>query len=128
MEHLLKKDTKPLTLRDIRQEEWAAAWLKTKFGIIYVCPRAGKIRTTINCLQKFTDPKILIIYPIETIKKSWEEDFIKCLGDFALGDFRADGKELRDNGINRIGNIFVSNNRYVEFDNIVNLNKLINKI
>ncbi|PIO07862.1 deoxyhypusine synthase [Candidatus Pacearchaeota archaeon CG10_big_fil_rev_8_21_14_0_10_34_12] len=45
-----------------------------------------------------------------------EEDIIKCLGDFYLGDFRTPGKELREKGINRIGNIFVSNNRYVEFE------------
>jgi len=45
-----------------------------------------------------------------------EEDFIKCLGDFYLGDFRAFGAELRKKGINRIGNIFVSNNRYCEFE------------
>lgn len=45
-----------------------------------------------------------------------EEDFIKCLGDFVLGDFRADGATLRKKGINRIGNIFVSNNRYCEFE------------
>lgn len=45
-----------------------------------------------------------------------EEDIIKCLGDFVLGDFRASGRELREKGINRIGNIFASNNRYVEFE------------
>ena len=45
-----------------------------------------------------------------------EEDIIKCIGDFILGDFRANGKELREKGINRIGNIFVSNNRYVDFE------------
>ncbi|MBS3090990.1 deoxyhypusine synthase [Candidatus Pacearchaeota archaeon] len=45
-----------------------------------------------------------------------EEDIIKCLRDFVLGDFRANGKELREKGINRIGNIFVSNNRYIEFE------------
>ena len=48
-----------------------------------------------------------------------EEDIIKCLGDFVLGDFRASGKELRAKGINRIGNIFVSNNRYVKFEEFV---------
>lgn len=45
-----------------------------------------------------------------------EEDIIKCLGDFVLGDFRASGKELRMKGVNRTGNIFVSNNRYVAFE------------
>jgi deoxyhypusine synthase len=45
-----------------------------------------------------------------------EEDIIKCLGHFVLGEFNTDGKKLREKGINRIGNIFVSNNRYVEFE------------
>ncbi|MBI5804128.1 deoxyhypusine synthase [Candidatus Pacearchaeota archaeon] len=45
-----------------------------------------------------------------------EEDIMKCLGDFFLGSFRANGSELRRRGINRIGNIFVANNRYVEFE------------
>jgi deoxyhypusine synthase len=48
-----------------------------------------------------------------------EEDIIKCLGDFVLGDFDADGKKLREKGINRMGNIFVSNNRYVEFEEFI---------
>lgn len=45
-----------------------------------------------------------------------EEDIMKCMGDFFLGDFKASGTELREKGINRIGNIFVSNSRYVEFE------------
>jgi len=45
-----------------------------------------------------------------------EEDIIKCLGDFILGDFRASGSILRKKGINRIGNIFVPNSRYVKFE------------
>jgi deoxyhypusine synthase len=45
-----------------------------------------------------------------------EEDIIKCLGDFVLGDFRASGKELRKKGINRIGNIYASNSLYVKFE------------
>ena len=50
-----------------------------------------------------------------------EEDIIKCLGDFVIGDFRADGKDLREKGINRIGNIFAANNRYIEFEKFVQL-------
>ena len=48
-----------------------------------------------------------------------EEDIIKCLGDFVTGDFRANGAELRKKGINRIGNIYASNTRYVEFEEFV---------
>lgn len=45
-----------------------------------------------------------------------EEDIVKCLGDFYLGNFDADGAKLREKGINRIGNIFAANNRYIEFE------------
>ena len=45
-----------------------------------------------------------------------EEDFIECLKPFLLGWWNADGKWLREKGINRIGNIFVPNDRYVEFE------------
>lgn len=48
-----------------------------------------------------------------------EEDIIKCLGDFKLGDFSANGAELRKKGINRIGNIYAANNRYIEFESFV---------
>jgi len=48
-----------------------------------------------------------------------EEDFIKCLGDFKLGRFDANGAQLREKGINRIGNIFVPNSRYVKFEKFV---------
>ena len=56
---------------------------------------------------------------IVTTAGAIEEDIIKCTGDFILGDFRASGTELREKGINRIGNIFASNNRYVEFESFM---------
>lgn len=48
-----------------------------------------------------------------------EEDIIKCLGSFKLGEFNADGAKLREAGVNRIGNIFVPNSRYVAFEKFV---------
>ena len=45
-----------------------------------------------------------------------EEDFIKTMKPFLLGEFRADGAKLREKGINRIGNIFVPNDRYIDFE------------
>lgn len=45
-----------------------------------------------------------------------EEDFVKCLGSFKLGKFDSSGAELRKKGINRIGNIFVPNSRYINFE------------
>jgi deoxyhypusine synthase len=48
-----------------------------------------------------------------------EEDIIKCLGSFKLGSFDALGQNLRENGVNRIGNIFVPNSRYVKFEKFI---------
>merc|ERR1719187_2515989 len=45
-----------------------------------------------------------------------EEDFIKCLAPTYIGDFSLPGRELRDKGINRIGNLLVPNNNYVKFE------------
>ena len=48
-----------------------------------------------------------------------EEDIIKCLGDFKLGSFKANGGELRDKGINRAGNIFIPNSRYCALEDFI---------
>lgn len=66
-----------LTLRDKRQQEFADIWLNHgKFGILNLCPRFGKIYTSINLLEKLDkDINILIAYPDLKIKASWEEDF-----------------------------------------------------
>jgi len=45
-----------------------------------------------------------------------EEDLIKCLDDFKIGNFSSSGEILREKGINRIGNIFVPNSRYIKFE------------
>jgi len=45
-----------------------------------------------------------------------EEDFIKCLAPTYIGNFELPGKQLRDKGINRIGNLLVPNNNYVKFE------------
>jgi len=59
------------------------------------------------------------INAIVTTAGGIEEDIIKCLGDFILGDFQAKGEELRKKGVNRIGNIYVPNNRYVAFEEFI---------
>jgi len=48
-----------------------------------------------------------------------EEDIIKCIKPFILGSFDAPGKELREKGINRTGNIFVPNSRYCAFEDFL---------
>lgn len=45
-----------------------------------------------------------------------EEDFMKCMADSYLGDFKLEGKKLRETGINRIGNMLVPNDNYCYFE------------
>lgn len=65
-----------MTIRDQRQKEFADAWINAgKFGILNLCPRFGKIYTTINILEKLKPKSILIAYPDNKIKASWQTDF-----------------------------------------------------
>ncbi|CAG0915075.1 unnamed protein product [Notodromas monacha] len=45
-----------------------------------------------------------------------EEDLIKCIAPTFLGDFSMAGKQLREKGINRIGNLLVPNDNYCKFE------------
>jgi len=67
-----------MTIRDKRQREFADVWLKNgRHGILNLCPRFGKIRTSINILEHFK-PKlnnVLIAYPDNKIRDSWKADF-----------------------------------------------------
>ena len=56
------------------------------------------------------------VHCIVTAAGGVEEDVIKCLAPFVLGDFDASGERLFENGINRTGNIFVPNDRFAFFD------------
>eukprot|EP01129_Flabellula_baltica_P010976 TRINITY_DN4716_c0_g1_i1.p1 TRINITY_DN4716_c0_g1~~TRINITY_DN4716_c0_g1_i1.p1 ORF type:complete len:387 (-),score=93.06 TRINITY_DN4716_c0_g1_i1:14-1129(-) len=48
-----------------------------------------------------------------------EEDFMKCFNPHYLGDFKLKGSNLRKVGLNRIGNLLVPNNHYVDFEDFV---------
>uniref|UniRef100_A0A2S2PJ34 deoxyhypusine synthase n=1 Tax=Schizaphis graminum TaxID=13262 RepID=A0A2S2PJ34_SCHGA len=48
-----------------------------------------------------------------------EEDLIKCLAPTFIGDFQLKGSTLREDGLNRIGNLLVPNNNYCKFENWV---------
>jgi deoxyhypusine synthase len=60
-----------------------------------------------------------MVHVIVTSAGGVEEDIIKCLKPFVLGRFDAKGTELRRKGINRIGNIFVPNDRYIRFEKLM---------
>lgn len=67
-----------MTIRDQRQQEFANIWINSgKHGILNLCPRFGKIYTTINIIEKLKPKSILIAYPDNKIKQSWKDDFAK---------------------------------------------------
>ncbi len=45
-----------------------------------------------------------------------EEDIMKCFKPFILGDFKANPKELYIRSMNRTGNIYVPDDRYIAFE------------
>lgn len=49
-----------------------------------------------------------------------EEDIIKTIKPFVIGSYNTPGSYLRDKGINRTGNIFIPNDRYVYFERFMN--------
>ncbi|MGC8924043.1 MAG: deoxyhypusine synthase family protein [Candidatus Micrarchaeia archaeon] len=59
-------------------------------------------------------PKVII-----TTAGAIEEDIMRTLGSFYLGHFNIDDASLRKRGINRIGNIFVPNERYEGLEKFV---------
>jgi len=65
-----------MTLRDKRQKEFADIWLNShRRSILLLCPRFGKIYTSINILEKVKPKSVLIAYPDNKIKDSWQSDF-----------------------------------------------------
>src|ERR1044072_89065 len=71
--------------RDNLQEKWATKFIESNGrGILHLCPRSGKIRTSIRIFCKYQrlylgskKPRILICYPDKNIQQSWENDFIE---------------------------------------------------
>jgi len=64
---------------------------------------------------------------IVTTAGAIEEDIMKSLGEkFSIGKFDADDLELHEKGINRIGNIFIKNESYMNFEDYIM--KILDKI
>jgi len=53
-----------------------------------------------------------LVHVIVTTAGAIEEDFMKAFSPFLLGDFDVSDVQLHKAGINRIGNVFVPNDRY----------------
>jgi deoxyhypusine synthase len=73
------------------------------------------IRENIKYLVKYK-----LVHVLGSTVGAIEEDIIKCFKPFVMGDYRAVGKILREEGINRTGNIFIPNDRYIYFERFMN--------
>lgn len=74
--------------------------------------------------------KLKMVDIIVTTVGGLEEDIMKAFGErFIIGDFGADDVALYEEGINRVGNIFVTNKSYEKFEEIIGrmLNKMYQK-
>jgi len=69
------------------------------------------LRETICYLTKNKQIDVLV-----TTAGGLEEDVIKLLGPYVLGDYNESGKKLRQSGINRTGNLYIPNSRYIKFE------------
>ncbi|VVB69725.1 putative deoxyhypusine synthase [uncultured archaeon] len=89
--------------------------MRKKHCTIYLGFTSNMVTSGLRDVFKFLAQHKLVDV-IVTTAGGVEEDFIKCFHPFILGEFEASGKLLRQKGINRTGNIFVPNSRYVEFE------------
>ncbi|CBH08835.1 deoxyhypusine synthase, putative [Trypanosoma brucei gambiense DAL972] len=69
------------------------------------------LRDTFACLARENR-----IGAVVTTAGGVEEDVIKCLGDTLVGDFALNDHALRNNGLNRVGNLLVPNDNYRNFE------------
>jgi len=64
--------------------------------------------------------KLGLVDVIVTTVGGLEEDVMKAHGEeFIIGDFNPDDVELHEKGINRVGNIFIRNESYEKFEDII---------
>ncbi|KAL9073449.1 MAG: hypothetical protein Q9161_002870 [Pseudevernia consocians] len=72
------------------------------------------LRSTIRYLVEHSHVSAIV-----TTAGGIEEDLIKCLAPTYLSSFSADGADLREKGMNRIGNLVVPNSNYCAFEDWV---------
>lgn len=69
-----------MNIREIRQQEFANAFLSKvrRVGILLLSTRFGKCRVGLNILELLPGHlNVLVCYPENTIKDSWEEEIVK---------------------------------------------------
>lgn len=82
---------------------------------IYLAYTSGIVSSGLrDIVRQLAEKKLIDV--IITTTGGLEEDLIKTFKPFLKGSFDVSGKDLRERGINRIGNIFVPNDRYCLYE------------
>ncbi|MFH0711900.1 MAG: deoxyhypusine synthase [archaeon] len=92
--------------------------MREQKAFIYLGYTSNMVTSGLRDIFRFL-AKHKLVDVIVTTAGGIEEDIIKCLGDFKLGDFRLKGATLREKGINRAGNILIPNSRYCRFEDFI---------
>nr|XP_047912605.1 deoxyhypusine synthase [Anser cygnoides] len=79
-------------------------------------PRSPRCPRGVLWGPRGADPPPTQVDVLVTTAGGVEEDLIKCLAPTYIGDFSLRGRDLRQNGINRIGNLLVPNDNYCKFE------------
>jgi len=67
-----------MNIRDKKQQEFSNIFIKSsQFGILHLIMRTGKCRVAILAMKELKVKKVLILYPLNTIKRAWSEEFLK---------------------------------------------------
>lgn len=92
--------------------------MRKEKAFIYLGYTSNMVTTGMREIIRYLVEHKLVDYLVTTAG-GIEEDFIKCIGDFKLGEFTLNGSDLRNKGINRAGNVLIPNSRYVKFEEFV---------
>ena len=97
------------------EEEISAGMSKDDRCTIFLAFTSNMISSGIREIVRYLVQHKLVAI-ITTTAGAIEEDFIKCLAPSYIGDFHLKGTDLRDAGLNRIGNMIVPNTNYCMFE------------
>ena len=92
--------------------------MRKERAFVYLGYTSNMVTTGIREIIRYLVEHKLVDYLVTTAG-GIEEDFIKCIKPFKLGSFEDNGAKLRENSINRAGNVLIPNSRYVEFEKFI---------
>uniref|UniRef100_A0A3Q2PN80 deoxyhypusine synthase n=1 Tax=Fundulus heteroclitus TaxID=8078 RepID=A0A3Q2PN80_FUNHE len=112
---MIEKRLEPVEVEEVNESEESCGSSHKSGCTIFLGYTSNLISSGVReSIRYLAEHKMVDV--IVTTAGGIEEDLIKCLAHTYLGDFSLCGKELRLQGINRIGNLLVPNDNYCKFE------------